>query len=163
MIQNQFFSYSLKEFAKILDIHCEGACVFTDKWSLEELAYDVPTDGPYQTNPPSPDDIISSIQIDREGHVCRICHEEVIYVHEYKILTRKIVPTLKPLEEIIRENVFYLGTRKDHGTRKGHHFTSSSSSAFDQLSFSYLNDDDDKMAKGPRMQALLPPFIMSIH
>ncbi|GKB28769.1 hypothetical protein Tco_0868170 [Tanacetum coccineum] len=43
-----------------------GACVFTDKWSLDELAYDVPRDGPYQTNPPSPDDIISYIRYDRE-------------------------------------------------------------------------------------------------
>ncbi|GJW38006.1 hypothetical protein Tco_0060926, partial [Tanacetum coccineum] len=58
VIQNQFFSYSLEEFAQILDLPCEGACVFTDKWSLDELAYGVPTDGPYQTNPPSPDDII---------------------------------------------------------------------------------------------------------
>ncbi|GJW83030.1 retrovirus-related pol polyprotein from transposon TNT 1-94 [Tanacetum coccineum] len=44
----------------------KGACVFTDKWSLDELAYGVPTDGPYQTNPPSPDDIISSIRIDKK-------------------------------------------------------------------------------------------------
>ncbi|GJW59141.1 retrovirus-related pol polyprotein from transposon TNT 1-94 [Tanacetum coccineum] len=64
VIQNQFFSYSLEEFAQILDIPCEGACVFTDKWSLDELAYGVPTDGPYQTNPPSPDDINSYIQIE---------------------------------------------------------------------------------------------------
>ncbi|GJZ09833.1 retrovirus-related pol polyprotein from transposon TNT 1-94 [Tanacetum coccineum] len=49
------------EFAQILDIPCEGACVFTDKWSLDELAFVVPRDGPYQTNPPSPDDIISYI------------------------------------------------------------------------------------------------------
>ncbi|GJR72683.1 retrovirus-related pol polyprotein from transposon TNT 1-94 [Tanacetum coccineum] len=68
MIQNQFFSYSLEEFAQILDIPCEGACVFTDKWSLDEFAYGVPMDGPYQTNPPSPDAIISSIQIDREAN-----------------------------------------------------------------------------------------------
>ncbi|GJV75436.1 hypothetical protein Tco_1507020 [Tanacetum coccineum] len=33
--------------------------------------------------------------------------------------------------------------RKDHGTRRGHHSTSSSSSAFDQPSSSHLNDDDD--------------------
>nr|GEW47241.1 retrovirus-related Pol polyprotein from transposon TNT 1-94 [Tanacetum cinerariifolium] len=33
-------------------------------WSLDEMAYGVPSDSPYQTNPPSPDDIISSIQID---------------------------------------------------------------------------------------------------
>ncbi|GJZ55525.1 retrovirus-related pol polyprotein from transposon TNT 1-94, partial [Tanacetum coccineum] len=44
------------EFAQILDIPCEGACVFSDKWSLDELAYGVPTDGPYQTNLPSLDD-----------------------------------------------------------------------------------------------------------
>nr|GEV50695.1 hypothetical protein [Tanacetum cinerariifolium] len=59
VIQNQFFSYSLEEFAQILDIPCEGACVFTDKWSFDELANGIPTDGPYQTNPPSPDDITS--------------------------------------------------------------------------------------------------------
>ncbi|GKC47257.1 hypothetical protein Tco_1064979 [Tanacetum coccineum] len=33
-------------------------------------------------------------------------------------------------------------TRKDRGTRRGRHFTSSSS-AFDQPSSSHLNDDDD--------------------
>ncbi|GKA22010.1 hypothetical protein Tco_0707972 [Tanacetum coccineum] len=114
VIQNQFFSYSLEEFTQILDIPCEGACVFTDKWSLDELVYGVPTDGPYQTNPPSPDDIISSIRIDREGQVHSIRHEEEIDVLEYQVLTRKIKPTLKPLEEIIRENVFCLGDNWDH-------------------------------------------------
>ncbi|GKD22360.1 hypothetical protein Tco_1224063 [Tanacetum coccineum] len=102
VIQNQFFFYSLKEFAQILDIPCEGVCVFTDKWLLDELAYGVPTEGPYQTNPPSPDDIISSIRIDREGQVCRIYHEEELDVLEYQVQTREIEPTLKPLEEIIR-------------------------------------------------------------
>ncbi|GJZ70957.1 hypothetical protein Tco_0634808 [Tanacetum coccineum] len=109
VIQNQFFSYSLEEFAQILDIPCEGACIFTNKWSLDELANGVPMDGPYQTNPPSPDDIISYIRIDQEGQVRRICHEEEIDVHEYQILTHEIVPTLKPLEEILRENIFCLG------------------------------------------------------
>ncbi|GJU69913.1 pentatricopeptide repeat-containing protein [Tanacetum coccineum] len=41
VIQNQFFSYSLKEFAQILDIPWKGACVFIDNWSLDELAYGV--------------------------------------------------------------------------------------------------------------------------
>nr|GFA73595.1 cytochrome P450 [Tanacetum cinerariifolium] len=85
-----------------------GACVFTDKWSLDELANDVPTDGPYQTNPPSPDDIISSIRIDREGQVCRIYHEEDIDVLEYQVRTQEIKPTMKPLEEIIWEHIFCL-------------------------------------------------------
>nr|GEU88928.1 hypothetical protein [Tanacetum cinerariifolium] len=96
VIQSQFFSYSLEECALILDIHCECACVFTEKWSLNELANGVPTNGPYQTNLPSPDDIILSIRIDREGQVLHIRHEKEIDVHEYQILTREIVPTLKP-------------------------------------------------------------------
>ncbi|GKB70071.1 hypothetical protein Tco_0931483 [Tanacetum coccineum] len=109
VIQNQLFSYSLEDFAQILDIPCKGACVFTDRWLLDELAYGVPSDGPYQTNPPSPDDIISTIRIDREGQVRRIRQEEEMDVQEYQVLTCEIEPTLKPLEEIIRENVFCLG------------------------------------------------------
>ncbi|GJY73801.1 hypothetical protein Tco_0478232 [Tanacetum coccineum] len=75
----------------------------------EYLAYGVPTDGPYQTNLPSLDDIILSIQIDREGQVHHIRHKEEIDVLEYQVLTREIEPTLKPLEEIIRENIFVWG------------------------------------------------------
>ncbi|GJX21270.1 hypothetical protein Tco_0223947 [Tanacetum coccineum] len=183
---------------QFLDVPCEGACVFTDRWRLDELAYGIPSDGPYQTNLPSIEDIILSIRIDRDGQVCRIRHEEEIDVLEYQVLTREIEPTLKPLEEIIRENVFCLGvigimflhvfvicfimsytpkdstlliswenpklenesyvlydrvmnplatqlerkTRRDRGTRRGRHSTSSSS-AFDQPYSSHLNDDDD--------------------
>ncbi|GJR24214.1 ribonuclease H-like domain-containing protein [Tanacetum coccineum] len=65
-----------------------GACVFTDRWRLDELAYGIPSDGPYQLNPPSIEDIISSIRIDREGQVRRIRHGEEIDVLEYQILTR---------------------------------------------------------------------------
>nr|GEV25228.1 copia protein [Tanacetum cinerariifolium] len=83
-------------------------------WSLDELAYEVPLDGPYQNNPPSLDDIILTIRIDREGQVRRIRHEEEINVHEYQILTCEILQTLKPLEEIIKENVFFLGGNRDH-------------------------------------------------
>ncbi|GJX62826.1 hypothetical protein Tco_0295726 [Tanacetum coccineum] len=105
----QLFSYSLEDFAQILNIPCEGACIFTDRWRVDELAYGIPSDGPYHTNPPSIDVIISSIRIDREGQVRRIRHEEEIDVLEYQILTREIVSTLKPLEKIIQENVFCLG------------------------------------------------------
>ncbi|GJS94047.1 hypothetical protein Tco_0801015 [Tanacetum coccineum] len=114
VIQTQLFSYSLENFAQILDVPCEGACVFTDRWRLDELVYGIPSDGPYQTNPPSIEDIISSIRINREGQVRRIRHEEEIDVLDYQILTREIIPTLKPLEEIIRENVFCLGGNRDH-------------------------------------------------
>ncbi|GKB74693.1 retrovirus-related pol polyprotein from transposon TNT 1-94 [Tanacetum coccineum] len=82
--------------------------------TFDELAYGVHTDGPYQTNPLSPYDIISSIRIDREGQVRHIRHEEEIDILEYQVLTRKIEPTLKPLEEIIQENVFCIGGNRDH-------------------------------------------------
>nr|GEU60583.1 zinc finger, CCHC-type [Tanacetum cinerariifolium] len=128
----------------------------------------------------------------QEGQVRRICHEEEINVQQYQVLTREIEPTLKPLEEIIQENVFCLGVigtmfshvfvmlysvvhsekfnlayymakrivyvlydrvmtplaaqlerkpRKDRGTRRGRHSTSSST--FNEPSSSNLNDDDD--------------------
>ncbi|GJR17364.1 hypothetical protein Tco_0965891 [Tanacetum coccineum] len=114
VIQNQFFSYSLEDLAQILDIPCTGACVFTDKWSLDELVYGAPSKGPYQTNLPSPDDIILYIREDREGQVTRIRYKEEIEVQDYQILTREVLSTLKPLEEIIRENVFCLGGNRDH-------------------------------------------------
>ncbi|GJX86055.1 hypothetical protein Tco_0336829 [Tanacetum coccineum] len=106
----------------------------------------VSLDGPYQTQQFSLRTSFWSIsEFDRDGQVRRIRHEEEIDVLEYQVLTREIEPTLKPLEEIIRENIFCLGERKprrDHGTRRGRYSTSSSS-AFDQPSSSHLNDDDD--------------------
>ncbi|GJT13621.1 retrovirus-related pol polyprotein from transposon TNT 1-94 [Tanacetum coccineum] len=56
VIENLFFSYTLEEFAQILDIPCEGACVFTDKWSLDDLAYSVPRDAKPQSSPPTSND-----------------------------------------------------------------------------------------------------------
>ncbi|GJR76607.1 reverse transcriptase domain-containing protein [Tanacetum coccineum] len=82
VIQNQFFSYSLEEFAQILDIPCEGACVFTNKWSLDELAYGVSTDGPYQTNPPSPDDIISSFELtEKVKSVASVMRKKLMFLN----------------------------------------------------------------------------------
>ncbi|GJU95607.1 hypothetical protein Tco_1320363 [Tanacetum coccineum] len=194
VIQNQFFSYSLEEFALILDVPCEGACVFTDRWRLDELAYGIPSDGPYQTNLPSIEDIISSIRIDRDSQVCRIRHEEEIDVIEYQVLTHEIEPTLKPLEEVIRENVFCMGVirimenpeldnesyvlydrvmnplaaqlerkaRRDRGTRRGRHSTSSSF-AFDQPSSSHLNDDDDDGNDEGTSRAITPSPIRYVN
>ncbi|GJT90630.1 hypothetical protein Tco_1079475 [Tanacetum coccineum] len=101
-------------YIKALRILGLGACVFTDRWRHDELAYGIPSDGLYQTNLPSIEDIISSIRIDQDGQVCRIRHEEEIDVLKYQILTREIDPTLKPLKEIIWENVFCLGGNRDH-------------------------------------------------
>ncbi|GJS43957.1 retrovirus-related pol polyprotein from transposon TNT 1-94 [Tanacetum coccineum] len=134
-----------KEFGQILGIPYKGACVFTDKWSLDDLQYDVPTVGPYQTNPPCPDDIKNYIKVERKGPVTRIRHRAEIPVEENETLTREIMSTMKPCVEIIRENVFCLEGAKDskgYGTKRGRHSTSSSST-FDQPSSSHLNDDDD--------------------
>nr|GEV02032.1 zf-CCHC domain-containing protein/UBN2 domain-containing protein [Tanacetum cinerariifolium] len=108
----------VNNFAQILDIPYKGACAFTDRWSLDELAYGVPSDGPYQTNPPSPDDVILSIRIDRE--------------ESYVLYDRVMNPFAAQLER---------KPRKDRGKRRDCHSTSSSS--FNQPSSSHLNDDDD--------------------
>ncbi|GJT61968.1 retrovirus-related pol polyprotein from transposon TNT 1-94 [Tanacetum coccineum] len=165
VIQNNFFSYTLEEFGQILGIPHTGACVFTDKWSLDDLQYSVPSSGLYQTDPPCPDEIKIYVQEEREGPVHHIRHKTKVLVDENEILTREIVSVMKPWVEIIRENVFCLGvvqesyvlydrvmypltaqqerkTRKDYGTKRGRHSTSSSS-AFDHPSSSHLNDDGD--------------------
>ncbi|GJW65004.1 retrovirus-related pol polyprotein from transposon TNT 1-94 [Tanacetum coccineum] len=78
-------------------------------WRLDELAYGIPSDGPYQTNLPSIEDIISSIRINRDGQVHRIRHEEEIDVVEYQVLTREIEPTLKPLRNYRGINFIFRG------------------------------------------------------
>nr|GEW07602.1 alpha/beta hydrolases superfamily protein [Tanacetum cinerariifolium] len=102
------------EFGQILGIPYKGACVFTDKWSLCDMQYSVPTGGPYQTNPPYPEEIKNYIQVEREGPITHIRHKNVITVKENDILTREIVSTMKPWVKIIQENVFCLGGNRDH-------------------------------------------------
>ncbi|GKA74127.1 hypothetical protein Tco_0780429 [Tanacetum coccineum] len=109
VIQNQLFSYSLENFAQILGVPCEGACVFSDRWRVDKLIYGIPTDGPYQTNLPPVEDIISSIRVDRDGQVRRIRHEEEMMFLAYQVLTREIETILKPLEEIIRKMSLLVG------------------------------------------------------
>ncbi|GJX59993.1 hypothetical protein Tco_0291383 [Tanacetum coccineum] len=96
VIQNQFFSYTFEEFGQILDIPYEGACVFTNKWSLNDLKNGVPRGVPYHTDPPSPDDIIAHVREEREGQVTRIRHDQQIDVEDYQILTCEIMSCMKP-------------------------------------------------------------------
>ncbi|GJZ64908.1 hypothetical protein Tco_0621604 [Tanacetum coccineum] len=95
VIQNQFFSYTLEEFGQIIGIPVEGECSFTDKWSLDDLLFSVPKDGPNQTNPPYPNGIKNYVQEEREGLVTRIRHDKVIDVEENQILTCEIVTVMK--------------------------------------------------------------------
>ncbi|GKD39385.1 hypothetical protein Tco_1259592 [Tanacetum coccineum] len=66
VIQDQLFSLTLEEFGRILGVPFEGQCSFSDKWSLDNLEFSVPTSGPYQTNPPTPEDIKLYVQVKRE-------------------------------------------------------------------------------------------------
>ncbi|GKE25303.1 hypothetical protein Tco_1436815, partial [Tanacetum coccineum] len=135
VIQNQYFSLCLEEFAQILRIPCEGTCVFSDRWSLDELVYGAPSEGPYRTDLPSPNDIISYVREDREGQVTRIRHQEEIEVDSTLPSNESYVMT--PLAAQLERKL-----RRDRGTRRGRRSTSSSS-AFDQPSLSHLNNDDD--------------------
>ncbi|GJY74253.1 hypothetical protein Tco_0478684 [Tanacetum coccineum] len=107
------FSYSLKILLKFLNPYVKEMCLY-DGGDLMSCYMVSLRDGPYLYQSPSVEDIISSIRINQEGQVRRICHEEEIDVLDYQILTREIIPTLKPLEEIIQENVFCLGGNRDH-------------------------------------------------
>ncbi|GJX58891.1 retrovirus-related pol polyprotein from transposon TNT 1-94 [Tanacetum coccineum] len=135
---------------------------FINEKSLDELAYGVPIDGPYQNNPPLPDDIILSIRIDRERQVCHIRHEEEIDVLEYQVLTREIKPTLKPLEEIIRENSESLErivAREEVVTP-----LLLLPPLTNQASFlSDDENDENEMGEGTKACNILPPFVMSIR
>ncbi|GJR83182.1 retrovirus-related pol polyprotein from transposon TNT 1-94 [Tanacetum coccineum] len=84
------------------------------KWSLDDLPYSVPSGGPYQTNPPSPDDIKLFVQIERWGVVTRIRHEQKVVIEDNQILTREITDIMKTWVDIIRENVFCLCENQDH-------------------------------------------------
>ncbi|GJR15688.1 retrovirus-related pol polyprotein from transposon TNT 1-94 [Tanacetum coccineum] len=76
LLKRESFNYLRLEFGQILGIPSNGACSFTDKWSLDDLRYSVPTSGPYQTDPPCPDEIKNYIQEEREGPVTRIRHDK---------------------------------------------------------------------------------------
>ncbi|GJX93094.1 ribonuclease H-like domain-containing protein [Tanacetum coccineum] len=83
-------SFNYLHFAQILDIPCEGACIFTDRWSLDELAYCAPSEGPYQTNLPSPDDIISYIREDLEG--------KGETIHDYYVRFAKLINDMRNIK-----------------------------------------------------------------
>nr|GEY62567.1 hypothetical protein [Tanacetum cinerariifolium] len=130
---NNFFIFDDVN-VRISHVSKMGACVFTDKWSLDDLANGVLTDGPYQTNPPSPDGIISLWKklFKKTFSVWGLLNES------YVLYDRVMNPLTAHQER---------KTRKDRGTRRGHHSTSSSS-AFDQPSYSHLNDDNDENGEG---------------
>ncbi|GJW86455.1 retrovirus-related pol polyprotein from transposon TNT 1-94 [Tanacetum coccineum] len=75
---NFFLGLQIKQMedGQILKIPFSGQCSFTDKWSLDDLQYSVPTSGPYQTKTTCPDEIKNYVQEEREGLVTRIRHDD---------------------------------------------------------------------------------------
>nr|GEX25795.1 ribonuclease H-like domain-containing protein [Tanacetum cinerariifolium] len=71
---------------------------FSDRWSLDELVYGAPLEGPYQTKLPSLDDIISFIREDREGQVTRIRHQEEVESENLEMIVaqEEVVIPLSP-------------------------------------------------------------------
>nr|GEU49523.1 pentatricopeptide repeat-containing protein [Tanacetum cinerariifolium] len=132
------------------------------RWLLDELVYGAPSEGPYQTNFSSPDDIISYIREDQEGQVTRTRHQEEVEVTKkarlilpYDMLLTRLFdiiidenPELQNESYILYDRVMNPLTaqlerkpRRDRGTTRGRHSTSSST--FNQPSSYHLNEDDD--------------------
>ncbi|GJX88471.1 hypothetical protein Tco_0340485 [Tanacetum coccineum] len=83
-------------------------------WLLDCLSISALSKGHYKTTPPSPNVIISLIQVLRQGQVTRIKNKKPVVVDKNKILTHEIQPHMKPWVDIIRENVICLGGHRDH-------------------------------------------------
>ncbi|GJW98443.1 hypothetical protein Tco_0180251 [Tanacetum coccineum] len=116
-------------------IPCEGACVFSDRWSLNELVYGAPSEGPYKTNLPSPDDIISLIL--PYGMLLTRLFDFIISEYpelknESYVLYDCVMTPLRPTRAKTRG----IMARE----RSSNHFFISS---FDNNPQSHLNDDDD--------------------
>ena len=107
-------SYPLPTFGQILGVPTEGQCTFTHEWSLDALTRSSPSYGKYATIPPSPQEIRSIVQIDRHGPEYRLIHGTLTPISVNQILTNEIVDHMKPMAEIVRENVFCLGGNRDH-------------------------------------------------
>ncbi|GKA12767.1 ribosomal protein L7Ae/L30e/S12e/Gadd45 [Tanacetum coccineum] len=70
-------------------------------------------EGPYHTDLSSPDDILRFLQLERVELNCTIKSQNVILTPN-QILTKELRQDMKHWEELIRENVFRLGGRRDH-------------------------------------------------
>nr|GEW56203.1 copia protein [Tanacetum cinerariifolium] len=148
-------------------------------WSLDELVYGAPSEGPYQTNIRSPDDIISFIRKDQEGQVTRICHQEEVeqtrLILPYGMLLTRLFdfiidenPELQNESNVLYDRVMNplaaqleQKPRKDHGTRRGRYSTSSST--FNEPSSSHFNDDDDDGNNEGTSRAITPSPIRYVN
>ncbi|GKE41515.1 ribosomal protein L7Ae/L30e/S12e/Gadd45, partial [Tanacetum coccineum] len=82
--------------------------VFTNEWDLGSLAYSHETEGPYDTDVPTPEEIHQFLQFQRVDTNRKIKHKNVI-LSPNQVLTKELRQYLKRWNELIYENVFGLG------------------------------------------------------
>ena len=105
MIQHEFITLSLAEFAEILKIPYVGQAAFSNEWDINSLAHSQETEGPYHTNLPTTLEILQVLQFQRTDDTILTTNQ---------ILTKEVSKDLRRWEELIRENVLGLGGHRDH-------------------------------------------------
>ncbi|GKB83432.1 hypothetical protein Tco_0950327 [Tanacetum coccineum] len=101
IIQHKFFSFTLEEFGQILRIPIEGQCSFSDKWSLDNLEFSVPSRGLYETTPPTPEDIKLYVQFEREEPLTRTPHVVT------EIMSRNVFVTCSIVSRLSRHTILH--------------------------------------------------------
>ncbi|GJT09910.1 hypothetical protein Tco_0856952 [Tanacetum coccineum] len=161
VIQNQFFSFSLQEFAQILDIPCEDGQVHRihHEEEIDVLEYQVLTHEIKPTLKPLEEIIQENffcLRGNRDHVPACLCYMLYCVVHSERFnLAYFMTKRIEENPELENESYVWYDRvmtplaaqlerkpKRDRGTRRVRHSTSSSSS-FDQPSSSHLNDDDD--------------------
>nr|GEU57067.1 pentatricopeptide repeat-containing protein [Tanacetum cinerariifolium] len=91
----------------------DGQAVFTNEWDLGALAYSQETEGPYNTELPTPEEIHQFIQFESVDSN-RIVKSKNVTLSPNQVLTKELRHDLKRWNELIYENVFGLRGYRDH-------------------------------------------------
>ncbi|GJX33493.1 hypothetical protein Tco_0243348 [Tanacetum coccineum] len=132
--------------------------VFTNEWDLSSLAFFQETEGPYNTDLYTPDEIQQFLRFERVDSN-RTIKNKLVTLTPNQVLTKEVREYLKHWEELIRENAFSLGGHQDHllaslrqtrrprsdcGIQKACHSVSSSSTHHFGSSSHQEDDDNNK-------------------
>ncbi|GJZ21435.1 hypothetical protein Tco_0558474 [Tanacetum coccineum] len=93
------FKFSLKSFASILSIPCEGECSYSEEPSLDTLKTNQESNTPYQTHLATPKKIIQSITTTGQT------------IFPNKVLEEELRQDMRSWNEIIQDNAF--GTQNE--------------------------------------------------
>ena len=96
------FSLSLKEFAQILEIPCQGQCAYSYKLELNSLVENREEEGPYLSYIPSQTELISLL-----------CNSPDVLCPK-RIRIRELRRNLQPMAIILRENALSIGRDREY-------------------------------------------------